>query len=471
MRFKSPIGVVVSQTFMEKVSKKSLSEKLEAHPDYPICLVFQIPWKISEYHAGHIRYHRLKLKSIHMKAYLIYIFLLLGIFPCRAQELTTASKELKASYLENRQRVLSNMKDQTSHLLFAARFRYRLHQELSNQYKKWERLYPKVVAIPVAMAEFDPENAISHLKQALKIDSANIDVLERLADQYRSTGDFISEVKYRKKIHRLAPSNATYAYNYVTAFSMIAPLKYRLKLAWLTEAYPDSPERIDALYQLYVSSSSQKDRKALFLEAYNTKHPKQAVKTGQYYFATNRFYELLDTNIDSAFFFSQKMISDKMQPQHYWKDKHRVAKSLCRANQLIQRDSSAKALSILDTLDLVADRWRIEHVKAENCIALMREEAMLKQGDYHQYLQAKLNAYSACPNKSLRTQLLNAGNRLGLDSIEIMKRVWNRRDSLSYLINDKGLIIFSRFGPLYREENKEILELMIKEMNDDWSTD
>ncbi len=67
MRFNSNIGVVVSQTFMGKISKKSLSEKLEAHPDYPNMLSisdsvedFGVSCRVYQLQPSSVDFHQLR---------------------------------------------------------------------------------------------------------------------------------------------------------------------------------------------------------------------------------------------------------------------------------------------------------------------------------------------------------------------------------------------------------------------------
>jgi len=307
------------------------------------------------------------------------------------------------------------------------------------QYEAWMKKYPDNVNIPLAAGTVfhnaEMPQAKVFLLKAAAMDTTNAEVWSMLSADADRWGQDNLGIEYIRKAVLADPSNAGYAYGYLTSFENGDPDTYKKEVFDFVKRFPENELGAQAVYRLGERSTTL-DNKILYLEELRKLYPPQKFSK-----TTVRLRGLADaymqTDPDKALQLIKEIGNDSD-----WTIRKEVAESLIEINKLEQDQNYSAASIKLDQVKLPGFNY------INDFIALKKASLQEKMGDGIGAYDSLSVKFAKLPTDALYGALESYGQKLGRDKEQVVKDIDSIRSSTSTAAYPFELGLYTSSGKL-----------------------
>ena len=282
------------------------------------------------------------------------------------------------------------------------------------QYDIWMKKYPDNINIPLSAGTVFQNAAMPQardfLLKAAEMDPKNSKVWSMLSADAKMRGQDNLSAEYIKKAALADPSNAVYAYVYLTSFESGDRDTYKKKVFDFIHRFPEDQLGAQALYWLGERSPNLNE-KIQYLEALRELYPSEKFPE-----TTFRLRGLADaylqTNPEKALLLIKEIENDSD-----WTIRKEVAESLIEANKLEQDQKYKEAMSKLGQVKLP----RFNYI--DDFITLKKASLQEKSGNVKAAYDSLSVKFAKLPTNALYSALESYGSTIGKSNAQISKDI------------------------------------------------
>ncbi len=368
------------------------------------------------------------------KLILVLVSLFTGFITTKAQNSLSYSSSKLTQIKNLKAKVEANPNNIKAHQAFVNAFSNNKLDDsiLNEQYKTWLIRFPKIYAVPFAIGEeyVNRENpmATSFLLRASTLKPKEASVWYLLAKDAAYKNNLIFQREYLKKAIQCSTNSPDYAFYYADSYKNTDPLRYDSLSLDVARRFPDSEMGARALFWLANNTNNPSEQVAYYKQLFNRKSNQYS---DWYLSGMIEYFDLLlKTKPEQAFDLGLTMILNGKRNLNLFKDRIKVADAFLRARKFLIESQPSEALAILEKVNI----GTIESgnkINVEEDLAIFKAEAADAAKLPIIAYDSLIVLYAKLPTERLYNVLLKYGEKLCIDSNNVVKSIWKIRDSLA----------------------------------------
>jgi thiol-disulfide isomerase/thioredoxin len=278
------------------------------------------------------------------------------------------------------------------------------------QYKAWMKQYPKNITIPLSIGTIfhgaEMPEAKDFLLRAAEIDPQNAKIWYMLSGDAFNSGQTALSTEYMKKATLIDPSDANYAFHYLSTFKAGNANDYKQQVFDFAKRFPTSEQGAQALYWLGEDAKNMND-KISYLEDLRKLYPPKKFNWSSSGM-TGLADAYLQTDPEKAL-----VLINEMGDEKDWQMRKQVAESLIKVDKLSQAQNYNDAVTMLNQVQLP----RFNYI--DEFILLKKASLQQKAGNVKAAYDSLAQKFATSPTDRLYAALELYGKATGKDTEQI----------------------------------------------------
>jgi peroxiredoxin/TolA-binding protein len=291
---------------------------------------------------------------------------------------------------------------------------------VTKKFEAWMKKYPKSTSFPFVLGESfysrESPKAKPYLLKVVEADPKNAKVWEMLSIDAERWGDNDAAREYMGKASAAKPEDASYAFYYAMDFEQTDAVKWKNMLYDLTKKFPSSERGAQALYWMAFRTVPAKEKIKIFEQL------KKLYPPAKFEWSSDGMSGLYDVYLSDGQPEKARALALSMGKEGEWVSKVTLADKVISINKLLSQKKYKEAYSSVNSINVP------KYSGINNKIALLKAKVAVAGGNVSDGYDSLLSVQAKGPDAEIETALNEYGSRLGKNTEEVKKDLWQKRE-------------------------------------------